>query len=457
MTSSMFRMRSKIASSADEVFTWHSRAGAFERLAPPWQRARVVERIGSIRDGDRTTLELGVGPFRARWVAEHRGFIPGREFRDIQLAGPFAAWEHTHRVEADGAGSCWLEDRVEYRLPFGRIGNRIAGRWVRSELERTFAYRHRVTAHDLGAHDGRKETTMKILITGASGLIGSKLVPFLTSSGNEVVRLVRSRQAGAGTVFWDPARGEIDSRALEGVDAVVHLAGESIASGRWNATRKARIRSSRVDGTRLLADAIAHSERKPKVLVSGSAIGFYGNRGEEALNEESASGNDFLAEVCREWEAKTRAASDAGVRVALLRTGIVLSPEGGALGKMLLPFKLGVGGQIGDGRQYMSWIAIDDILGAIHHALVNEHVRGPLNGVAPNPVTNHTFTKTLGRVLSRPTLLPMPAFAARLALGEMADALLLGSQRVSPGRLLATGYNFRFTELEPALRHVLGK
>ena len=298
---------------------------------------------------------------------------------------------------------------------------------------------------------------MKVLVTGSSGLIGSKLVPFLTSGGNEVVRLVRAREAGPGTAFWDPAHGEIDRRAIEGVDAVVHLAGESIASGRWTATRKARIRGSRVDGTRLLAETLARLGRKPKVIVSGSAIGYYGSRGDESLDEQSASGSDFLAEVCREWEGSTRAASDAGIRVVHLRTGIVLSPDGGALGKMLLPFRMGFGGRIGDGGQHMSWIAIDDLLGAIVHALVNDQVQGPLNAVAPNPVTNQVFTRILGRVLSRPTFLPLPAFAARLALGEMADALLLASQRVNPKQLLTTGYRFQFSELEPALRHVLGK
>ncbi len=299
---------------------------------------------------------------------------------------------------------------------------------------------------------------MKVLITGSSGLIGSSLIPFLSNGGHHVTRLVRARPTPDGDeVKWDPEKGEVDRDGLEGLDAVVHLAGESIAGGRWTAERKAKIRSSRVDGSRLLCGALAGLERPPKVLVSASAIGYYGDRGDEVLNEDSPRGSGFLSEVCREWEAATGPADQAGMRVVRLRIGIVLSDRGGALAKMLLPFRLGLGGRIGSGGQYMSWIALNDVVGAIHHAIITEALRGPVNAVGPSPVVNLEFTKTLGRVLSRPTIFPLPGFAARFALGEMADALLLSSTRAEPAQLKASGYTFREPELERALRHLLGR
>ncbi len=297
---------------------------------------------------------------------------------------------------------------------------------------------------------------MKVLMTGSSGLIGSALGARLASQGHGVTRLVRAKPAaGAAALEWDPAAGRLDAAALEGFDAVVHLAGESIASGRWTAARKARIRDSRIQGTRLLAERLARLMRKPAVLVCASAIGYYGNRGEEVLGESSPAGSGFLADLCREWEAASDAAASAGIRVVNLRTGLVLSRQGGALPRMLVPFRLGVGGRIGDGRQYMSWITLDELTGVYLYALRTETLAGPVNAVTPNPVINADFTRTLGRVLRRPTLFPLPAFAARLVLGEMADELLLASARVQPARLVATGYVFRFAELENALRHVL--
>lgn len=299
---------------------------------------------------------------------------------------------------------------------------------------------------------------MRILVTGSSGFIGSALIPHLVATGHGVTRLVRSApRPGGEEVFWNPEAGKIDSASLEGFDAVVHLAGENIAAGRWTARRKARIRDSRITGTRLLAQTLAGLVKRSRALICSSAIGYYGNRGDEILKESSPPGADFLAGVCCEWEAAAGPAAGAGIRVVNLRTGIVLGREGGVLGKMLLPFQLGLGGKIGGGKQYMSWIAMDDLAGVFLHALRTDSLAGPVNAVAPQPVTNAEFTKTLGRILHRPTLFPMPAFAARLALGEMADALLLSSARVEPARLVETGFQFRFRALEPAVRHVLGR
>ena len=295
---------------------------------------------------------------------------------------------------------------------------------------------------------------MKVLLSGASGFIGTALGAALRAAGHQVTPLVRAQPAPAGAVSWDPQRGEIDAVALAGHDAAIHLAGEPIAA-RWTADRKQHILESRVQSTRLLAGALARLAPRPRVLVCASAIGYYGDRGDELLREESAPGTDFLAGVCREWEAACAPAAQAGIRVINLRTGIVLSTKGGALPKMLPPFRLGVGGVLGSGRQWMSWIALDDLLAAYQFALTNDTLAGPVNAVAPNPVTNRNFTKTLGRVLRRPTIFPVPALVIGLLFGEMGRSVLLGSQRVEPARLSAAGFRFQYAELEPALRHLL--
>ena len=300
---------------------------------------------------------------------------------------------------------------------------------------------------------------MNILVSGSTGLVGTALIPALTAAGHEVIRLVRSksRTPSKEIIGWDPAASYIDAAGLERLDAIVHLAGEPIASGRWNSAKKARIRDSRVQGTRLLCEALSHVSRPPATLICASAIGYYGDRADEVLTESSSSGNGFLAEVCRDWEAACEAARRKGIRVVNTRFGVILSTAGGALAKMLTPFKMGMGGIVGSGRQYMSCISIDDCVGAIVHALNTNSVVGPVNVVGPTPVTNREFTKTLGKVLGRPTIFPIPAVAARLAFGEMADELLLGSDRVEPKKLLESGYSFRHRDLETALRHMLGR
>jgi uncharacterized protein (TIGR01777 family) len=299
---------------------------------------------------------------------------------------------------------------------------------------------------------------MNVLVTGSTGLVGSALVRQLTAAGHQVTRLVRTASpSGAGEASWDPTANRIATPALEGLDAVVHLAGENISTGRWTPAKKARIRDSREKGTQLLCEALAQLVEAPKVLVSASAIGYYGDRGDQVMREESRPGSDFLAEVCQAWEAATQAAEERGIRVVLLRFGVILSPDGGALAKMLTPFKLGAGGVIGSGQQYMSWVAIDDVVGIIEHALQTDALRGPANAVAPHAVRNHEFAKTLGRVLRRPTVVPMPAPAVRLLFGEMGDTLLLSSTHVVPARLEASGYAFRHPDLEGALRYLLHK
>ena len=297
---------------------------------------------------------------------------------------------------------------------------------------------------------------MKILIGGSSGLVGTALIKSLEVDGHEVFRLVRHAPTAKTEVEWSPDRYSIALARIEGFDAVVNLAGESIAEGRWTDEKKRRIRESRVKGTKLLGDALANLTIPPKTFICASAIGYYGNRGDEILTEASTPGDDFLANVCAEWEQATALATEKGIRVVNARFGVILAAEGGALRKMLPPFRMGVGGRIGSGKQWMSWIALDDVVGGLNFALTNDSLRGPVNFVAPNPVTNAEFTKTLGKVLSRPTLFPIPAFGVRLMFGEMGEALLLGGQRVEPAHLKSGSYQFQYAELGEALQHLLG-
>jgi hypothetical protein len=293
----------------------------------------------------------------------------------------------------------------------------------------------------------------RILVSGVSGPIGAALLPSLHARGYQVTRLVRGAASGEGQIPWDPVQ-PLTPESISGFEAVIHLAGETVV-GRWTDGKKAHIRDSRVVGTRSLAQALAKTSQRPRVLITASAVGYYGDRGDEILREDSPPGQGFLPEVCREWEAATQPAAAAGIRTAQVRIGLVLSPVGGALQKMLTPFKLGVGGNMGNGRQWWSWIDVEDLVGAIHHILKNDQLEGPVNVVAPTPVTNAEFTGTLASVLSRPGIFPMPAFVARLAFGQMADELLLASQRVEPGKLMASGYPYQHSDLRQALASIL--
>ncbi len=299
---------------------------------------------------------------------------------------------------------------------------------------------------------------LSVAVSGSSGLVGSALVRSLEHDGHRVVRLVRRESAaGRDEVRWDPASRTIDADGLEGLDCVVHLAGENIAARRWSSRQKDRIRRSRVDGTRLIAQTLAGLARPPELLVNASAIGFYGDRGEEILDEDSPAGSGFLAQSCVAWEAATEPVRQASVRVALLRIGVVLSPKGGALRRMLPVFRLGLGGRLGHGRQFMSWIALDDLIRAVQHVLHDPTLAGPINVVAPTAVRNREFTRVLGRVLRRPTAVPVPARLLRFALGQMGEELLLAGARITPARLHRAGFSFRWGDLEAALRSLLGR
>ncbi len=429
-----------------EAFAWHARPGALERLLPSWGDVRVLSRTGGLENGARVELSVPAGPLRVKWLIEHRDVDPPHEFRDLSLRGPFPLWDHRHRFEPRGAAECTLVDRIDYACPGGPLGRALGSRHVRRQLERMFRYRHDTTVGDLAMHAQYTDRPrMKVAMTGASGLIGSTLRHLLTTGGHEVVPLRRD------------AENHIDAAPAEGTDAVVHLAGENIASRRWSGRQKQKLRDSRVEVTGRLCDDLLKLAQPPKVLLTASAVGFYGNRGEEPLRETSVRGDGFLPEVCVAWEEAARTARNAGLRVAALRFGVVLSPRGGALRLMLPAFRFGVGGRIGSGKQFMSWVTLDDAVSAIHHVLMSDGLSGPVNVVATQPVTNAEFTRTLARVLHRPALAPVPAIAVKAALGEMAEALLLSSQRALPGVLEQAGFNFRHPELETGLRHLLGR
>lgn len=458
MTTRVFQRTVRVPVPVASLFGWHARPGAFIRLSPPWDVPRVLEQSGGIRDGDTVTLRVHTGPLPTTWRLRHRDYVENRQFVDELLEGPFTSWRHTHAFTADGTTHSVLEDRIEYALPMGPVGDLVAGGFAESTLDRVFAYRHALTLADLARHaEFAARPRMRIAITGASGFIGTQLAAFLSTGGHDVRRIGRGPvKPGTTDITWSPERGTLDPRALEGVDAVIHLAGASIAE-RWTTEHKAAIRTSRIEGTSLLAHTLAQLDRKPKVLVSGSAIGIYGSQGDTILDESSPSGSDFLAEVARVWEASTEPASRAGIRVVHARTGIVQGAAGGALAKQLPLFRMGVGGELSDGQQWVSPIGLDDEIGAIHFCLMRDDITGPVNIVAPAAVTNAEFTRILADVLNRPSFARVPAFALRLVLGEeMANATVLASQRVVPRRLLDAGFQFRLPTLESMLRFELG-
>lgn len=436
----------------DEVFAWHTRPGAMPRLVPPWQPMTAVTETESLADG-RAVLGL---PGGLRWVAQHvdAEYDPPHRFVDeLSSAGPrtwpprlVGYWRHTHDFETAPGGGTLVRDRVDAPLPA-------------AALRPTFVYRHRQLADDLAAHRDAAATGYTgrtIAITGASGLVGSALKAMLTSGGHRVVSLVRRSPEGPDERQWNPEAPSAD--LLDGVDAVVHLAGASIA-GRFTEGHRAAIRDSRIGPTRALADAAARTTGGPQVFVTASAVGYYGyDRGDTELDEAGTRGDGFLADVVAEWEAAAAPAQDAGLRVVAVRTGIVQAANGGTLRLMRPLFTAGLGGRLGSGRQWLSWIGLDDLLDVYYRSLYDDRLSGPVNAVAPNPVRNSEYTKTLGRVLHRPTLLPVPSFGPRLLLGEQgARELAEADQRVLPAKLIDVGHRFRQPQLADALAHQLGR
>jgi uncharacterized protein (TIGR01777 family) len=435
-----------------EVFDWHTRPGAITRLTPPWQPMRVVAEADSLKSG---RAELGL-PGGLRWVADHQpdSYDPPRRFADTIGAEGLASlparlavrWRHTHEFEDLGDQRTRMTDRVATPVPA-------------AALRAMFIYRHRQLADDIAAHRhaaAQGLAPITVAITGSSGLVGSQLTAFLSTGGHRVIRLVRHPATKPDERQWNP--DDPDPGLLAGVDAVIHLAGASIA-GRFTDEHRAAIRDSRIGPTRRLAELIARSADGPKVLISASAIGYYGyDRGDETLTEDSERGEGLLADVVAEWEDATVPAEEGGARVVRVRTGIVQSPAGGTL-RLLRPlFAAGLGGRLGNGRQWLSWIGIDDLIDVYHRGLWDTELSGPVNAVAADPVRNIDYTRTLAHVLRRPALLPVPSFGPRLLLGEQgARELASASQRVLPARLQQADHRFRRPDLEQTLRHLLGR
>lgn len=461
MPTLIFKYRSTLPFSAETVFAWHSRQGALPRMIPPWQNARVLAH-GGIQVGQRTVLKMKIPftPFWKKWVAEvveNKQDEEGYVFSDLSRKSPFSYWKHFHRVMPQDEASCILEDEVHFKLPLSSFTHWYFEQIVRKELERAFAYRHRILRHDLSLEARYPSEPKKIVIAGGSGLIGTAFTTFLRAAGHEVHRFVRKPTEKAYEIYLHPEYGIADASVLEGFDAVVNLAGENVAGGRWTEARKGRIYESRIRTTGHLVQVLERLEKPPEVFISASAIGFYGESSHRAFTETSPRGEGFLPTVCHDWEAMTMRAQHAGIRVVHPRFGIVLSIKGGALKKLLLPFQLGLGSRIGSGKQYMSWISIDDTIGVLYHILQNNVVTGAINVVSPNPVSNAEFTKTMLSVLNRPLFFPISEKIIRRIFGEMGEQTILLSQNVSPERLKNQSFNFVYPRLTEALRHILGK
>jgi uncharacterized protein (TIGR01777 family) len=452
-----FRFASYFPCSARELYDWHSRPGALERLIPPWENTRVVSQTGLIEPGAQVVLRLHAGPFPYHWHARHVEDVPGVRFRDIQERGPFATWSHTHRFSDTPQGAL-LEDEIEYALPGQALLPGAADRLVTPMLARIFRYRHATLGDDILLHQRCSTKPLRILITGASGVLGSALRPLLSTGGHEVWTLVRrTPDRTRNEIYWNPAENQLNLAGLPPFDGVIHLAGDNIGVGRWTGAKKKRVIESRVQGTGLIARTIAALPVKPKVLLSASAVGFYGNCLDCCMREEDRAGADFISDVCALWEHSARPAEEAGIRTVFMRIGVVLSPRGGALQRLLATSAIGFFRGFGGGDQFISWIGINDMVGAVLHALSCDRLEGPVNIAAPQPVTNAELMQALARVVRRPLLPAIPAGLLKFLYGQMASEVLLGGCRVTTDKLEQSGYIFRQPALEPALRQLLGK
>ena len=451
-----------------ELFEYHANPGAINRLIPPWENVRIEHRSDSLQVGSEVIIRNSLFGIPLRWHAKHTELNAPYHFQDVQLTGPFHTWIHDHLFASTDSGTSKLTDSIQFEMPLGPIGKLGLG-LIREKLEAMFAYRHATTLADLKFQNFVKPFLpghrLRIGVTGSSGLIGQRLVDLISVLGFEAIRILRPGSSdrpndyplATRSVVLDAKSGFNDVAVMNNLDAVIHLAGKGIASSRWTEANKQSIRDSRIEGTRSLVQHLLKLQSPPKAFVCASGVGIYGNRGADVLDESAPAGNDFLSQLATDWESAAGEFSRDGGRVACGRLGIAIHPRQGALAKLLLPFQLGLGGPIGDGRQYWSWIHVDDAAAAFLYLAINPNASGPYNLVAPEQVDNRQFATTLGQVLHRPSILPAPAFAMRILLGEMADAMLLSSTRASCNRLLEDGFPFRTANLQSCLRHVLGR
>ena len=459
----LFVHKAKFDANKKQIWDWYNSDGAFRRIMPEWEGIQPIN-AGRLVDGDETIFKVKMGPLRQKWVARHHSVVPGESFADRMIKGPFGAWNHHHEFESKSGQMTSVIDNVEYKLPLHIFTGWSAGFTVLPRMKQMFEFRSVRVANDLKQIQATaKLPRQRILVSGSTGMIGLQLCAFLEAAGHDVHRLLRpstklpSDVDSTKVVKWNDLTGEILEGDMNGFDSIIHLAGAGIGDKRWSKKRLKLIRDSRIIPTENLAKIVAGLENPPKKMLCSSAIGFYGNRGTEVLDENSSAGNDMLSDLCKDWENASSAAKDAGINVIHLRTGIVMSPLGGALAKLLLPAKMGAGGPVGGGKQMQSWISLDDEIYAIHHLMMKEDSEGAYNLTAPNPVSQKQFAKTLGKVLRRPAFAPLPGFVIKMLFGQMGKKLVLEGQDVRPNRLLESGYEFTHSELESCLRSCLGK
>lgn len=456
MSSMKYRCETKIKSDVHTAFQWHEREGALQRLTPPWEKIELVEKNEGIDVGATCTINVGTGFFSIPWQAEHIEYYKDKHFKDRQNSGPFSMWEHSHDFEEEN-GVTTIKDSVEYKLPLHSISKHIAGSVIKNKLDRMFSYRKSVSKNDIETIKKYDIESKTIVVSGATGVVGSALIPYLQTQGHNTIRLVRNeRQLCIGDVCWNP-NAEIIEDQFEGADVVIHLAGEPIGNENWTNEKKLSIVDSRVRSTSLLAKTISSMEKPPKLLICASAIGYYGDRDDQVLTEEDETGNDFISHVCYQWEKAAKAAEIRGVRVVYLRIGVALTPSGGALEKTYKPTALGLGTVIGSGKQYLSWVSMDDVLYAITHIMETENISGPVNLTAPNPVCWKEYADTLASVMNRWRFLRVPSWLIKMVYGQMGQEVLLSSANVQPKKLLENGFEFKYPTLDSALRHLLGR
>ena len=430
---------------AKEVFAWHLRKGALERMLPPWEKVKIIKKEGNVpRNGSRVFLEQHIGPFRKKWIIEHRDFIEGQEFSDFQIKGPFTTFVHRHYIERIDATSCKLEDEVIFSLPFPGVS-----KYVIRELHAHFRFRHERLQKDLQVYGAYPQKPVKVLLSGSSGMIGRELLTFLRLGGHEVTCLVRSsKKEGQGAIYWDPESDQADLSKWEGFDVVIHLAGENIASGYWTEAKKQKIVLSRTRNTWLLSKMLSRLSSPPKMFICASAIGFYGNRPGEVLDEHSSQGIGFLSEVAAKWEEVAATLKEVGVRVVHTRFGLVLHPSKGIFSRLQMTAKVCLGAVLGTGTQKVSWISIDDLIYGIYHVIYKEEVSGPVNFTSPYSVSQREFIEKIANKNHRKVFLTISKRLLKLFLGQMADELLLTDQEVYPKKLIQSGYEFFHPKLD---------
>ena len=457
-----FTHKKQYEASKQELWNWYNSPGAFRRIMPEWEGIKPVQ-VGSLKDGEETIFKVSIGPIKRKWIARHHSVVENETFSDRMMKGPFGKWNHQHSFVGSG-NNTEIQDTIDWKLPLHILTGWTAAITVIPRMNQMFRYRSEKVANDLTQIKKTRDLPrQRVLVSGSTGMIGLQLCAFLEAAGHEVHRLLRIDSKlpadinSENIIRWNDKTGDVIKGDMNGFDSVIHLAGAGIGDKRWSPKRKDIIRNSRVIPTTNLSKILAGLDQPPKAFLSGSAIGYYGDQGTTLVDESSSKGDGFLSNICSEWEQASSVAEEAGIRVSHLRSGIVISPLGGALAKLLLPTKMGGGGPVGGGHQIQSWISLDDEIYAIHHLMMQDTSQGAYNLTSPNSVSQKVFAKKLGRVLRRPAFMPLPKFALQLMFGEMGKVLIIEGQDVKPTRLQESGFVFTYSDLENCLRNCLGR